>query len=84
MKAQHHRYPNWNNSLQVDQVILIWHIILIPNKPSVLWLLIVVCLAEKQQIPILVFGLIQPALKPMIYNTWGEHVNNYTNDMVSS
>jgi hypothetical protein len=36
------------------------------------------CLAEKQQIPILVFGLTRSTLDPMIYRTRGEHANHYT------
>jgi hypothetical protein len=40
------------------------------------------CLAEKQQIPILVFGLTQSTLDPMIYRTRGEHANHYTTDAV--
>jgi hypothetical protein len=40
------------------------------------------CLAEKQQIPILVFGLTRSTLDPMIYRTRGEHANHYTTDAV--
>jgi hypothetical protein len=44
---------------------------------SLLLLLNAVCLAEKQQIPILwVFILTLPGLEPMIYCTRGEHATN--------
>ena len=52
------------------------------NK-SLLSLLNAVCLAEKQQIPILVFGLTRSGLEPTIYHTHGEHANHYTNDVVA-
>jgi hypothetical protein len=38
--------------------------------------------AKKQQMPILVFGLIQPSLEPTIYITGGEHDNQNTTDAV--
>ena len=41
------------------------------------------CLAEKQQIPILVFGLTLSGLEPTIYRTRDEHANHYTTDVVS-
>jgi hypothetical protein len=47
-----------------------------------LFLLNAGCLAEKQQIQILVFGLTQPGLEPTIYRTPGEHANHYTTDAV--
>jgi hypothetical protein len=40
------------------------------------------CLAEKQQIPILAFGLTRSGLEPTIYRTRGEHTNHYTTDAV--
>ena len=40
------------------------------------------CLEEKQQIPILVFGLTRSGLEPTIYRTRGEHTNHYTTDAV--
>ena len=43
-----------------------------------------VCLVEKQQIPILVFGLQLPGFKPTIYCTRGEHANHYATDAVSN
>ena len=50
---------------------------------SMLFLLYDACLhvAEKQQIPILVFGLTRPGLEPTIYRTRGEHTNHYATDM---
>jgi hypothetical protein len=44
---------------------------------SLLFLLHAVCLAEKQQIQISVFGLTRPELEPTIYRTRGGHANNY-------
>jgi hypothetical protein len=48
----------------------------------VLFILKIVCLAEKKQIQISVFGITQPGLEPMIYNTWGQHANQYATDAV--
>ena len=50
---------------------------------SLLFLLNAVYLAEKQQIPILVFGLTQSGLEPTIYRTRGEHANNYATNAVT-
>ena len=53
---------------------------------SLLYLLIAACLAEKQQIPILM-SLVLPdrGLNPhTIYNTGGEHANHYITDTVKS
>ena len=41
-----------------------------------LFLLNAACLAEKQHIPIVVFGLTRPGLEPTIYLTRGEHANH--------
>ena len=49
---------------------------------SLLLLLNISYLAEKQQIPILYCGLSQPGLDPTIYHTCSEHVNYYTTDAV--
>ena len=49
---------------------------------SLLLLLNAACLAEKQQIPISVFGLTQSGLEAPIYRTWGEHANHNANDTV--
>ena len=43
---------------------------------SLIFLLNVVCLVEKQQIPMLVFCLNRTVLEPTIY--WGKQVNHYT------
>ena len=40
------------------------------------------CLAEKQQLPILVFGLTKSGLEPIIYHTRGHHTSHYTTDVV--
>jgi hypothetical protein len=52
------------------------------NQP-LLFLLNAACLAEKQQIPILVFGLTRPGLEPTIYRTPGEHANHYATNAVT-
>jgi hypothetical protein len=74
---------HWNNSTRVDMSLhwdtLFWF----QANQSLLFLLSTVCLAEKQQIPILVFGLTQPGLEPTIYSTRGKHANHYTTDAVS-
>ena len=49
---------------------------------SVLLLFNAACFAEKRQIPILVFDLIQPGLEHTIYRTRGKHANHYTTDEV--
>jgi hypothetical protein len=51
---------------------------------SSLFLLNAACLAEKQQIPILVFGLTRPRLEPTIYHTRDEHANHYPTDPIFS
>ena len=53
-------------------VIPLGYIILIPSQP-----VFALCLAEKQQLPILVFGLTRSGLEPTIYHTQGEHANHY-------
>jgi hypothetical protein len=40
-----------------------------------------VYLAEKQQIPILIFGLTLPSIEPKMNHTHGEHANYYTTDL---
>jgi hypothetical protein len=42
------------------------------------------CLAEKQEIPILVFCLTRRGLEPMIYHTRGRRANHYATDVVPS
>jgi hypothetical protein len=50
---------------------------------SLLFLVNTACLAEKQEIPILiVFGLTRTGLNPTIYRTRGEHANHYATDAV--
>ena len=49
---------------------------------SLLFLFNAAFLAEKQQIPILVFGLTWPGLKPTIYHTRGEHAKHYATDAI--
>ena len=51
---------------------------------SLLYLLHAACLAEKQQIQILVIGLTRSGLEPMIYRIQGEHPNHYTTDAYPS
>jgi hypothetical protein len=53
------------------------------GNQSLLLLLNAACLAEKQYIPIFVFGLTRLGLKPTIYCTRGEHANYYATDAVS-
>jgi hypothetical protein len=73
---------HWNNSPRVDMSlhsdILFWF----RANQSLLFLLNAAWLAEKQQIPILVFGLTRPMLEPTIYRTWDEHTNHYATDAV--
>jgi hypothetical protein len=59
------------------------HIIPIPSQPLSALSPLMLCLAEKQQIPILE-SLVGPdrGLKPTIYYTRGEHTNHYTTDAV--
>ena len=49
---------------------------------SLLFLLNAACLAEKQQIAILVFGLTRPRLELTIYRTRDEHANHYATGAV--
>jgi hypothetical protein len=49
---------------------------------SLFFLLNAACLAEKQQIPILVFGLTRPGLEPTIYRTRDKHAIHYATDAV--
>jgi hypothetical protein len=49
---------------------------------SLLFLLNAACLAEKQHISILVFGLTRLGLEPTIYQIQGELANHYTNNAV--
>ena len=73
---------HWNNSPQIDvsshSDTLSWF----RANQFLLFLLIAVCLAEKQQIPILVFSLTRSVLEPTSYCTRGEHANHYTTNVV--
>ena len=65
---------HWNMSLHSDT--LFWF----RANQSLLFLLNIACLVEKQQIPILKSGLTRPGFEPMFYRTWGEHANHYATD----
>ena len=75
---------HWNNSPLVDKSphsdTLYWF----QANQTLLFLFNAACLAEKQHIPILVFGLAQAGLEPTIYHTRGEHANHYVTDAVIS
>ena len=73
---------HWNNSLRADMSLHSDTLFWFRANQSLLFPLNVVCLAEKQQKPILVFGLTRPWLEPTIYHTWGEHANHYATDVV--
>ena len=65
---------HWNNSPRVYMSL---------HSATLSWLLgnrSVVCLVEKQQIPMLVFGLTRPGIEPTMYRTRVEHANHYTTD----
>jgi hypothetical protein len=74
---------HWNNSPQVDMSLhsdtLFWFRV----NHSLPFLLSAACLAKKQEIPILVFGLTRPGLQPMIYHTRSVHVNHYATNVVT-
>jgi len=57
------------------------HIILIPSKP-VFALLMLHASIEAANDNFIVFGLTQPGLKTMIYQTGVKHANHYTADTV--
>lgn len=74
----------WNNGPYVDMLL---HsdtctLFRFRDNQSLLLLLIVVYLAEKQKILILVFGSTQPGIEPTICGTPGEHDKHYTTDAV--
>ena len=73
---------HWNNSSQIDMLphsdTLNWF----QANQSLVFLLNAACLAEKQQISIIVFGLTWSGLKPTIYRNWGEYANHYTTNAV--
>jgi hypothetical protein len=51
---------------------------------SLLFLPYDACLAEKQQMPILLSGLTRSGLELMIYRTRDEHANHYTTGAVNN
>ena len=73
---------HWNNSPRIDMSphsdILSWF----QANQSFLFLLNAMCLAEKKQIRISVFGFTLSGPKPTIYRTRGEHANHYITDAV--
>jgi hypothetical protein len=73
---------HWHNSPLVDMSLLSETLFWFRANPSLLLFLNAVCLAEKQQIPILVFGLIRPGLEPTIYHIRGEHGNCCITDVI--
>jgi len=66
---------HWNNSPRIDMSFHSHTFSLFRANQFVLLPLNAVCLAEKQQIPILVFGLTGSGLEPTIYHTRGKHLN---------
>ena len=73
---------HWNNSLRIDMSPYLDTLSWFRSNQSLFFLLNDACLAEKQQIPILFFGLTRPGLEPAIYHTRGEYANYYTTDAV--
>jgi hypothetical protein len=73
---------HWNNSPRIDMSLLSDTLFWFRANQSLLLLLNAACLAEKQQIPISVFGLTRPGLEPTIYRIWGELANHYTTEKV--
>ena len=72
----------WNNSLWIDMLphsdTLSWF----HDEQSLPYLLDTACLAEMQQISILLSGFTQQGLEPTIYCTRGKYANLYTTDVV--
>jgi hypothetical protein len=73
---------HWNNSPRIDMSPYLDTLSWFRSNQSLFFLLNDACLAEKQQIPILFFGLTRPGLEPAIYHTRGEYANYYTTDAV--
>ena len=72
---------NWNNIPLLHMSFHSYTSSKFVANQSLLLLLNAAYLEEKQQIPIfIIFGLIQPRLKPMIYHTRGEQANHYISD----
>jgi hypothetical protein len=74
---------HWNNSPWVDMSLHSDTSFWFQANQSLLFLLNASCLAEKLQIPILVFGLTRLGLEPTIYRIRGEHSNHYATDVVN-
>jgi hypothetical protein len=75
---------HWSNSPQVDMLLPSDIIFSLWVSQSLLLFLSANCLAEKQQIPILLsFVWHDGGLQPTIYHTRGEPANHYTTDVVS-
>ena len=66
--------------LLADMLLLWTHLSWFRTNQSLLLFLKVVCLAQKQQKPILVFGLTQLGLKPQS-TIWGGYANHYTTNV---
>jgi hypothetical protein len=73
---------HWNNSSVVDMSLHSDTLSWFRANQSLFFLLNDVCLAEKQHIPMLVFGLTRLGIDPTIYRTRGEHANHYASDAV--
>ena len=74
---------HWNNSLWVDMSLHTDTLSCFRTNQYLLSLLNVECLAEKQQLPILiVFDLSRLGLQSKTYHTRGQHANHYTTDAV--
>ena len=73
---------HWNNSPRIDMSPYLDKLSWFRSNQSLLFLLNAACLAEKQQTPILVFGLIRSGLEPAIHHTRGEYANYYITDAV--
>jgi hypothetical protein len=63
-------------SLHSDTLSRFW------NNQSLIFLLNAACIADKHQIPILVFDLTRPWFELTIYHTQGEYANHYATDAV--
>jgi hypothetical protein len=68
---------HWNNSPRIDMSLYLDTLSWFRSNQSMLFLLNTACLAEKQQIPLLVFGLTRSWFEPAIYHTRGEYANYY-------
>ena len=73
-----------NNNSQIDMSPYLDTFFWFRTNQSLLFLLDVACLAEKQATftNFIVFGLNQSGLEPTIYHTWGKRGNHYTTDVV--